>query len=58
MPSGFVWPDRVARDLLRGVHRRRAAAYMPWPWRFVMLAVRPYPARVVARLDPPRSHAG
>jgi len=44
-------PERVARDLLRGVRRRRAVVYSPWPWRFVMLAVRWLPASLVERLD-------
>ncbi|HKJ23309.1 MAG TPA: SDR family NAD(P)-dependent oxidoreductase [Myxococcota bacterium] len=51
---GVASPERVARDLLRGVRRRRAVVYTPWPWRFVMLVVRWLPAPLVARLDPPR----
>lgn len=47
-------PERVARDILRGVRRRRAVVYTPWPWRWVMIVVRLLPASLVARLDVPR----
>jgi short-subunit dehydrogenase len=51
---GIASPERVAGDVLRGVRRGRAVVYTPWPWRFVMLAVRALPASLVARLDAPR----
>ena len=44
-------PERVARDLLRGVRRGRAVVYSPWPWRLVMLGVRWLPASLVERFD-------
>ena len=53
--SGIASPERVARDVLRAVSRGRGVLYTPWPWRFIMLAVRWLPASVVARLDRPRN---
>ncbi|NNL67199.1 MAG: SDR family NAD(P)-dependent oxidoreductase, partial [Myxococcales bacterium] len=48
---GTASPERVARDVLRAVRRRRGVVYTPWPWRGVMWVVRWLPAGVVARLD-------
>lgn len=51
---GIAAPERVARDVLRGVRRGRAVVYTPWPWRFVMWVVCWLPGSLVARLDAPR----
>jgi short-subunit dehydrogenase len=43
-------PQRVARDIHRGIRRRRAVIYTPWPWRWVMLIIRAIPAFIFRRL--------
>lgn len=44
-------PDRVARDLVRAVRRRRAVAYSPGYWRWIMGILRVLPRPLFRRLD-------
>lgn len=46
----FASPDRVARDVLRAVTRRRAVVYTPWYWRAIMTAIRAIPERAFKKL--------
>lgn len=41
----------AARAIEAAVRRRRGVVYVPWPWRFVMLAVRAIPAAILRRLS-------
>lgn len=43
-------PDRVARDVVRAIDRRRPVVYTPPPWRWVMLVVRGLPRWVMRRV--------
>ncbi|MBL8765092.1 MAG: SDR family NAD(P)-dependent oxidoreductase [Phycisphaerae bacterium] len=45
-------PERVARDIDRAILRRRAVAYTPWFWRWIMLIIRVMPAWLFNRLRP------
>ena len=47
----FASPARVARGIVRAVDRRADVAYLPWWWRFVMLAVRALPERIFKKLS-------
>jgi short-subunit dehydrogenase len=49
--EGPLWaaPERVARDIVRAVERRRAVLYTPWFWRWIMLVVRSVPRFVFHR---------
>lgn len=49
--EGPLWarPERVARDIVRAVERRRAVLYTPWFWRWIMLVVRCLPRFVFHR---------
>lgn len=42
-------PERVARDIVRALERRRATVYTPWFWRWVMLLIRALPEWVFVR---------
>lgn len=44
-------PERIARDVLRGIARDRAVVYTPWFWRGVMWLIRWLPDRLFKRLD-------
>jgi len=46
----LVRPERVARDVLRALARRRSVVYTPWFWRPVMAVLRALPAPVFRRL--------
>jgi short-subunit dehydrogenase len=43
-------PEKVARDAMRGVRRRRSVVYTPWFWAGIMLAIRLLPVPVFRRL--------
>ncbi len=47
--KGHLWatPDRVARDILKGIRRRRSVLYTPWYWRWIMLLICMLPERVM-----------
>lgn len=45
-----VKPERVARDLLRGVRRGRSVVYTPWLWRPIMAVLCILPRRLFRRL--------
>ena len=44
-------PDRVARDILRAVERRRDVIYTPGFWRAIMLVIRLIPERIFKKLS-------
>ena len=56
MPEGLpglflvASPERVARDILRAVARRRDVLYTPWFWRYIMVCIRWIPERLFKRL--------
>lgn len=43
-------PDRVARDVVRAMERRRDVVYTPWFWRWIMLVIRAVPETLFKRL--------
>ncbi|MBI4544076.1 MAG: SDR family oxidoreductase [Gemmatimonadetes bacterium] len=47
----FASADRVGRSIHRAILRRKDVAYVPWFWRWMMLAVRLVPERVFKRLE-------
>jgi len=50
---GPLWarPQTVARGIVRAVNRKDDIAYLPWFWRWIMLAVRLCPQRIFKHLD-------
>jgi decaprenylphospho-beta-D-erythro-pentofuranosid-2-ulose 2-reductase len=50
--KGALWasPEQVARGIVAAVCRRRATAYVPWFWRYVMWVIRMIPETVFKRL--------
>jgi short-subunit dehydrogenase len=60
--TGMIWgivkpdsplnstPQRVARDILRAIRRRRNVIYTPWFWRIIMGIVRAIPEFVFKRM--------
>lgn len=51
MPKNFLFasPDRVARDVVRGIRNGRSVIYTPWFWRYVMLLIKAVPERLFVR---------
>jgi decaprenylphospho-beta-D-erythro-pentofuranosid-2-ulose 2-reductase len=49
--TGPLWaePERVAADIVRALHRRRAVLYTPWFWRGILLVVRALPRALFHR---------
>lgn len=50
-PPFAALPERVARDVLRAIDCGRPEIYTPAVWRWVMLAIRNLPRRVMRRID-------
>ena len=48
---GAAAPERVARDVVRGIERDRRVVYTPAIWRLIMLVVRALPDRLFRRLS-------
>jgi len=44
-------PDKVARDIVNAVEKRRDTLYTPWFWRFIMLIIIHIPGAVFKRLS-------
>lgn len=42
----FASPERVARDIVRAIDRRKDILYTPWFWSLIMFAVRALPERI------------
>lgn len=51
--KGILWekPDRVAKSILYAVRKRRDVAYIPWFWRYIMLAIKVTPEAAFKRLN-------
>ena len=51
LPKALVAsPERVARDIVRGIERGAATIYTPWWWRWIMLIIRSIPERIFLKL--------
>lgn len=48
---GAASPDRVARDVVRGIERNRRVVYTPALWRLIMLGVRAIPDSLFRRMS-------
>lgn len=46
----FVSPQRVARDIVCAIHRKKNLLYTPWYWRWIMLAVKSLPEGLFKRM--------
>src|SRR5258708_886302 len=48
-PKGILWsrPDVIAAAIKRAAERGGPVVYAPWWWRFIMLAIRHAPARIL-----------
>jgi hypothetical protein len=44
-------PERVARDIVRALHRADGDIYTPFFWRFIMLGIRMLPEPIFKRLS-------
>ena len=51
-PKGPLWarPEVVAAGIVRAIERQRDVVYLPWFWRWIMLAIRMIPERVFKRM--------
>ncbi len=51
--KGSLWvkPDKAADGIYRAIDKRREVVYVPWFWRYIMLAIRAIPERAFKRLS-------
>jgi len=52
LPKGALWitPDRAAAAIAAAVRKGKTTVYVPWYWRFIMMALRALPNRLFVRL--------
>lgn len=51
LPKALVAsPEKVARDIVRGIARGAATIYTPWWWRWIMLIIRLMPEAIFVRM--------
>lgn len=51
LPKALVAsPEKVARDIVRGIARGAATIYTPWWWRWIMLIIRLMPEAIFMRM--------
>jgi short-subunit dehydrogenase len=51
LPKALVAsPEKVARDIVRGIERGAATIYTPWWWRWIMLIIRLIPEAIFVRM--------
>jgi decaprenylphospho-beta-D-erythro-pentofuranosid-2-ulose 2-reductase len=43
-------PERVARDIVKAIRKRRSVIYTPWFWRWIMLVIRVIPEPIFKRM--------
>ena len=50
--KGFLWaqPDQIAQGIVNAVEHRRDVVYLPWFWRWIMLAICHVPERLFKKL--------
>jgi decaprenylphospho-beta-D-erythro-pentofuranosid-2-ulose 2-reductase len=50
--KGPLWakPERVAEGIVKAIERRRTVVYVPWFWRWIMLAIRHVPESIFVRI--------
>lgn len=49
-PRFAATPERVARDIVKAIRKRRSVVYTPWFWRWIMLIIRLIPEHVFKRM--------
>lgn len=51
--KGLLWvgPDKVARDIVRAIRKKRDILYTPWYWQWIMLIIKLIPERIFKKLN-------
>jgi decaprenylphospho-beta-D-erythro-pentofuranosid-2-ulose 2-reductase len=46
----FASPEAVARDIVRGIEKKKCVIYTPWFWRWIMLVIKLIPESIFRKL--------
>jgi short-subunit dehydrogenase len=48
LPKGplFASPERVAKDIIKAMEKKKCVLYTPWFWRWIMLVIRLIPETI------------
>lgn len=51
--KGLLWvgPERVAKDIIRGIDKSKDVIYTPWYWKWIMLVIKSIPERIFKKLS-------
>jgi short-subunit dehydrogenase len=52
LKKGFLFasPEKVARDILRAIEKRKCVVYTPWFWRWIMFVIKSIPETIFRKL--------
>ena len=51
--KGLLWvgPDKVARDVVRAINKKKDVLYTPWYWQWIMLIIKLIPERIFKKMS-------
>ena len=53
LPKNGLWakPDQVAKDIVKGIQKKKTVVFTPWFWRFIMLIIIHLPEKIFRRIN-------
>ena len=53
LPKSGLWasPEQVAKDIVKGVDKKKTIVFTPWFWRFIMLIITHLPEKIFRRIN-------
>ena len=51
--KGILWakPEKIAKDIYKGIKKRKDVIYTPWFWRWIMLIIKSIPERIFKKMN-------
>jgi len=51
--KGLLWvkPDKIARDIVKAINRKKDVIYTPWFWRWIMLIIKLIPEKIFKKMN-------
>ena len=51
--KGLLWvkPDKIARDIVKAINRKKDIIYTPWFWRWIMLIIKLIPEKIFKKMN-------
>lgn len=51
--KGMLWvkPEKIAKDIVSAINRKKDVVYTPWYWRWIMLIIKMIPERIFKKMN-------